>query len=445
MDSANQWIVEMLGSLSPSVFYTNAYTVAVGLISVIGGIVYIMSFLFRVLKELSTPQGPDWSKAIYEMLFAGLMTGIYFAVWGMMTGFFNGVYLLFSDSGTVQSVFASYGDVYSQFEAVVERSENGLVDWLASGTGQLTGLFSWVFFTISNIVLMTIYAMTKLFHGLLFALAIIWGVLVWVIRPAVNLTKGWLLLSALVLFWPLVELVTFLFLHLTIVSTLQGIIPDEATALGLSGFETAMGVLNFIMAGVLVAVPMLTSRLLANSDVGLAIGASMAGTAMSIQKAVTDAGGMGIAQERMGQMGRGAVDKTEGAISKGLVSPVKAGVSGGLKGAMGMAAQKVAERGFSGFGTGGPMAPASKSNQRSPLTSSDRTKDNGTRTGGFGNQGKVANNTGHSRGTGGTSESRLRPVGRNSPGHKQASNVAAQQAAQAQRRSMMSQLGGKAQ
>ncbi|MBY5979218.1 hypothetical protein [Ferrimonas balearica] len=285
-------------ALHPSIFYEKGFDVAAALLGVIGGLLLLVSFTLRLAKEFGSSEPPRWMPVINDFIKSGTMLALYFGAWGMAVSLFNALYALFEDTGSIQAVFTSYGNIFHNYKTAIQTSAEttdsgfSITDFLGGATDSVGTFFgeiaSYLFFTLSTLCVMLTYAITKLFHGLLFALAIIWGGLVWSVRPIVNLVKGWLMLTGLVLLWPLMENLVFLFLDLTINDALMKVIPEAGTNLefGLVALEVVLGVLNLIMAFVLVTIPMITARLLANGDFSLELGSAFTQTAAATQKAV---------------------------------------------------------------------------------------------------------------------------------------------------------------
>lgn len=362
MGSVNEWIVASMMKLEPTIFYENAYVVASALLGVLGGVLFVLTIVMRIAREFGSPKAPEWMPVINDFGKSGLMLALYFAAWGMAVGFFNAFYSLFASTGSVQGVFESYGDVITKYETQLYELMGdsfdplGFVLGAAEKTGAMVvGVFSQLFFTLSTLCVMLVYALTKLFHGLLFALAIVWGGVAWAVRPMVNLTKGWWLLSGLVLVWPVMEGIVFLFFNLTIKDALLELIPEgNATNMGLVAIQVVMGLLNFIMGGIMIAVPIVTGRLLSNADVSLPVAATMAGTAKMVQDAAMGAAGATAMKQKVAEGAASLANKGATAVAgaaAGAAAPLVAGV--------GAAADKVM-KGMANTGLGQHIAGNAK-------------------------------------------------------------------------------------
>lgn len=276
--------------LNPQIIYDAINSYGTMLFTYVTPTLLVIAIAIRSAEESLDVANSNgrWVVAFRDMIGYGLLITVYFGVFSLVAGFFNAVYGLFSDTGSLQSISLQLDSVMQNLGS---KDSGGNVFSIV--TGSIAYVVGSAFHYFSLLLVTLIVALLHIAQALGFGLAFCWGLIAipMAITRNFSLLKGWLMFTAFVLVWPVIESFLIGLTSLLFEAGSKGI---TTGASGNVGFEAAGVLFVFTVLNVIVAIiawvsPYLANSLVANAPAGKdfvtpfvagAVGLAAAGTAM---------------------------------------------------------------------------------------------------------------------------------------------------------------------
>jgi hypothetical protein len=362
MDGIWQFTSELLAALSPGLIYDQAWQIAHTWVATISGILLVFAMMFRAaLSQFQTVAGNGqgvWVKAFAEMCLYAVVLAVYFgAAYGILQ-FIHALEEWTARAGSVDAVFSRFAN---HIQSLKERTE--AETWGESISQAITSasmfgprLIALVFYYAGQLLVLATDTFLGLARALLFGVALWWGALAipMAITSKFSMLKGWGILSAVAISWPIVENVAMWFLMAPMDQVFDTLETDYASvqSVSLTGLYLGMTIFSLVMAATIIAAPFISHSLVSNAGsiggvVGPFAGAAMAATAAVAKTASTGTGSqIGAAAKNLGQrtdqgLGRAlGMQGSQGPASALMNQPLSAGA-----GTAGAAASPLAKGG----------------------------------------------------------------------------------------------------
>ena len=334
-----------------------------------------------------------WAAALKDFFWWGFILGGYFLFGAMVAELFNAFYGMFDDKGSLSVIYHQMEAFINKMNAM-EKTDGGLA---GAAINLLTAPFTFLAFAVYYLSLLFvtfIIMFMRVAVALGFGVVFVWGLIAIPLAMTSNFRflRGWGLLAAGIAVWPVVESIFMGLFSPVLTQAASGLFSGGGTTFNLekAGVYFIYSLLNIFIAVIVIAAPIITASLVANSQaltgmVAPFVGGAFAATAAAMQVSkhrISNA--VGAARQGMGNAGGAAMQSlhskispfagaSSGSLSSATYSPVQAtngygftgkqsassGASGGRVSGFGPASDKTAKGGYSFAGK--PSKPKEKS------------------------------------------------------------------------------------
>ncbi|WP_345855766.1 hypothetical protein [Shewanella algae] len=319
-------IFEFMDGLQPDSFAEHGFNLASQLMGMLGGVILVTSILYGAIREFLKEE-QNWNAFTRRVLVSGVIMASYFALWALLITAYNAIWDLMSTLGNPKIIFGIYGDT---MDALEKMSQDQAWYEAIANAGQypIKLVVTGVYF-ITFIGLISVYILARLLHSLTVVISMVWGVVVWPMRPVYDMSKGWFKLLGLMIMWPMIEFLMFAFLALLVSSGMEGFklsfeSGNYTANSGIMAVELVFSVINLIMITLMALAPVIAGKLITNGEIGTAFGAGMALASKTAMELAMAASGKlpGVEQAQQGAKGMAdAPNKmTAGALSLGAAA-----------------------------------------------------------------------------------------------------------------------------
>ncbi len=263
-------IITWIGRLIvPTSIYDGVEVIARGIFTYITPVILVIAIATRALEESldMTNSSGRWVNALRDMAVLGAAITVYFAAGNMVNEFFSATYSYFERIGSVGSITNQLADTIEQLESKTE--DTGTLSYLVGSVWSFAGT---LVYYASLIAVTTLIAFLHLAQALGYGLCFCWGLIAIPMSITRNfrLLKGWLMFTAFILLWPVVESLTmglissiFADMGQTMTSSASG-----NTAIDQGAVMMMYTTLNIILFMIAVVAPFVTNALVANAPAG---------------------------------------------------------------------------------------------------------------------------------------------------------------------------------
>ena len=253
----------------PTAIYDGVEVIARGIFTYITPVLLVIAIATRSLEESldMTNSSGRWVNALRDMAILGAAITVYFAAGNMVNEFFSATYGYFERIGSVGSITNQLADTIEQLESKTE--DTGTLSYLAGSVWSFAGTL--VYYS-SLIAVTTLIAFLHLAQALGYGLCFCWGLIAIPMSITRNfrLLKGWLMFTAFILVWPVVESLTMGLIS-SIFSDMGQTMSGSAsgnTAIDQGAVMMMYTTLNIILFMIAVVAPFVANALVSNAPAG---------------------------------------------------------------------------------------------------------------------------------------------------------------------------------
>lgn len=278
-------LAALLTSFDVSILFTVAERIANTLSSTLTPVLLLIAIYVRLMETQidSLTGGGKFGTAVKDMVLWTAVLASYWGITNLVFGFFNPVYAWFDSFGSLATTMASFSKIMAQNKAALDA--NGLT--LTGVISTPYALVAMLFYYGSLIIVAFLSAFLKIANVLVVCVAFVWGFIAipMGITKSLNVLKGWGLLCALALVWPIIQgLMTAMFamIFLNSANTLMTITDTDATVRA-ANIMMLFSVMHLLLGAVLVSAPFIANALVSNTS-------AVSGIVMPFVAAATAAG-----------------------------------------------------------------------------------------------------------------------------------------------------------
>jgi hypothetical protein len=233
----------------------------------------IISIYIRVMEtQIDAFAGTGkYGTALRDMMLWSFVLGSYYAIGNLIIDFINPIYTWLDGFGSLTSTMKSFSHVLEQNKIASDNSGITLIGILSAPYALIAMLL--YYFTL--VIVAFIAAFLKIANALTFGVAFVWGLIAIPvsISTTFNILRGWGLLLAFSLVWPIVQgllMAMFAMLFTNSASTLMQI-PDADATVRIANIMMLFAVMHLILAAVMVAAPFIANALVSNTSAASSI------------------------------------------------------------------------------------------------------------------------------------------------------------------------------
>ena len=277
-------VVSLINVFSAAPIYDNVERLSMWVLTHIPPVLVVIAMWVRLMEtQLDSFSGQSrYAVAVRDFLWFGFVLSAYFALGALVSYAFNTFYGLFSEKG-------SFSVVFSQMQALINeinlQERDGLSDSVMNLlTSPATGIAYLVYY-VSLIAVVFFLVVMRLALGVGYGLVFVWGLtaIPMAMTSRIKLLRGWAIFCGGVLLWPIVEAILIWFFSPVITSAAQELTNGmfETESLEKAGVYMLYTVLNFLIAAVILAAPLIAGMLAANHSAMTSLVMPFAGAAMA--------------------------------------------------------------------------------------------------------------------------------------------------------------------
>lgn len=261
-------LAALLMSFDVSILFTVSQKLSESIGKYLSPVLLILAMYIRVMETQldGYSGGGKYGTALRDMLLWSFVLGSYYSIGNLIFTFFNPIYAWLDSFGSLAATMQSFTDVMAQSKAASEASGITLVGILSSPYA----LIAMFFYYATLVVVAFITSFLKIANVLVFGIAFIWGLIAIPISISTtfNILRGWALLLAFALVWPIVQgllMAMFAMLFTNSANSLMAITGTDATVRA-ANIMILFSVMHLLLAAVMVAAPFITNALVSNTS-----------------------------------------------------------------------------------------------------------------------------------------------------------------------------------
>ena len=266
-------IATLLTSFDVSVIYAVSHKLADAVGMYLSPTLLIISIYIRLMEtQIDAFAGTGkYGTALRDMMLWSFVLGSYYAIGNLIIDFVNPIYTWLDGFGSLTSTMKSFSHVLEQNKIASDNSGITLIGILSAPYALIAMLL--YYFTL--VIVAFIAAFLKIANALTFGVAFVWGLIAITvsISTTFNILRGWGLLLAFSLVWPIVQgllMAMFAMLFTNSASTLMQI-PDADATVRIANIMMLFAVMHLILAAVMVAAPFIANALVSNTSAASSI------------------------------------------------------------------------------------------------------------------------------------------------------------------------------
>ncbi len=271
MDGILDLLNSFISSFSPSYIYDGAYFVATRYMAAVSGTLLVVAVFIRMMNaSIDSLDGAGrYAGVVKSLLIWGSILGLYFALAGLVTDFFNVLYDWSRQNGSVGRTMDQLGIILEDLDRIRREQGQDMGAWekLAEFLGNIPRGITFVLFFLTFVLLVSVELFLHIAQAIGYAVALIFGTIAipLAVSQKLSVLSGWGKFTAAILVWPVIEsLLMFLLLGMTgqMSADIQNATASNA---GAAGIYLLFAVMNLIMAATIIAAPFITMALVNNS------------------------------------------------------------------------------------------------------------------------------------------------------------------------------------
>lgn len=281
-------ITLLIKTLDPQPIYSASQGLGLFIFATITPVLLVIAVSIRVTEtQLDTVASlGKWGRAVKDFLLWGAVLSVYFGIAYLIADFMETVYRVIDEIGSREVIANQAAEI---IRSIQERI--GPIDTFMNNL-DLNTLATRFLYQISITVIGSLGAFLRVAHAIGYSFVFIYGLIAIPISITSNLKllRGWALLLGGILLWPIVEGVMMGLFSLVFSNVAHDLLSRQPiNSIDEASYQFYFTIVNFVLAAVMVAAPLVSSALVSNSSsltqlvvpfMGAALAASFGGPAM---------------------------------------------------------------------------------------------------------------------------------------------------------------------
>lgn len=261
-------LAALLTSFDVSILFAVAEQIAKVLATTISPVLLLISIYIRLMETQidGLTGGGKYGTALRDMMLWTVVLGSYYGLANLVFEFFNPIYVWMDSFGSLAETMKSFANIMAKNKVALDA--NGL-----TLTGVITAPFALIamfLYYLSLVIVAFLSAFLKVANVLILCVAFVWGFIAIPvsISTTFKILKGWGLLLAFALVWPVVQglmFAMFAMLFKNSADTLLTMSDMDATVKA-ANIMMLFSVMHLLLAAVMVSAPFIANALVSNTS-----------------------------------------------------------------------------------------------------------------------------------------------------------------------------------